>query len=337
MERQTLHPDRGGGSVMRFLPAWKYTRIARSLAANKMKGIDVYPFYASLKLTNKCRFRCKFCNVWRETTPELDTLEMKRVLDNLSESSVILVSFEGGEPLLRPDIGELLEYVSRKAFYLLFTTSERKLEDYPMDEYCKHIDFLHISIDEGHKNLYMFDNLEQYKEWNRNMCVQTVVTVDDLSELEWKVERCFKAGVKIVVMPAVHLDKTKNYFPDTEKFMNTCLALKQKFPRTIISPDRYLKALNNGVGCSSSSIIVDVDGKLFYPCRKLDIKTADLTEVDLHSYLNSDDAARYRKMMAECDHHCGWYQYFATPSFTGFSGINDALKPYWSYIFSFGR
>ncbi len=272
-----------------------------------------------------------------ETTPELNTKKMKKVLDNLSDSSVILVSFEGGEPLLRPDIAELLEYVSTKAFYLLFTTSERRLERYPMEEYSKYIDFLHISIDEGHKNLYMFKNLEQYKKWNENVCIQTVVTVDDLPELEWKVKRCYEAGVKIVIMPAVHLDKTENYYPDTEKFINTTLALKTKYPRTIISPDRYLKALNNGSGCSSSSIIIDVDGRLFYPCRKLDIKTADLTEVDLHSYLQSDEAKAYRRRMAQCNYHCGWYQYFATPSFTTISGIFDALKPYWGYIFSTKR
>jgi MoaA/NifB/PqqE/SkfB family radical SAM enzyme len=322
---------------MRILPVRKYAKIASALIRNRIRGEDIFPFYASLKLTNKCRFRCKFCNVWMETTPELDTAGMKKVIDNLSDSSVLLVSFEGGEPLLRPDIGELLEYFSRKPLYLLFCTSERRLEKYPMEEYCRYIDFLHISIDEGHKNLYMFDNLKLYRRWNRNVCVQTVVTADDLPELEWKVRRCHQAGVKIVVMPAVHLNKTENYFPGTDKFMSVCLALKKKFPRTIISPDTYFRNLNNGVGCSSSSIIIDVDGRLFYPCRKLDIKTADLTRVDLHSYLQSEEAAEYRKMMAECEHHCGWYQYFATPSFTKLSAIRDAFRPYREYIFSLRR
>ncbi|MBD3234163.1 MAG: radical SAM protein [candidate division Zixibacteria bacterium] len=321
---------------MRYLPVSKYTRVARSLLDNKMSGEDIYPFYASLKLTNRCRFRCKFCNVWMEKTPELNTDGMKRVLDNLSDSSVLLVSFEGGEPLLRKDIREILEYTSHKNFYLLFCTSERKLENYPMENYGKYIDFLHISIDEGHENLFMFDNLELYRKWNSNLCVQTVVTLDDIPELEWKVKRCYEAGVKIVVMPAVHLNKTGNYFPGTERFMIACLEAKAKYPNTVISPDTYLKNLNNGVGCSSSSIIIDVDGKLFYPCRKLDNKTADLTRTDLHTYLKSDEAKDYRRQMAACTHHCGWYQYFATPSFTTFSGIFDALKPYRKYIFSRG-
>jgi hypothetical protein len=36
---------------------------------------------------------------------------VKRILDNLSRSSVLMTSFEGGEPLLREDIGELLDPV----------------------------------------------------------------------------------------------------------------------------------------------------------------------------------------------------------------------------------
>jgi len=322
---------------MRYLSAAKYLRAVRSLIANKIRGEDAYPFYASFKLTNRCRFRCKFCNVWMETTPELDTAGVKKVLDNLSKSSVILVSFEGGEPLLRSDIGELLEYASSKSFYLLFTTSEPRLDHYPMADYAKYIDFLHISVDEGHKNLFMFKHLDMFKKWNRSVCIQTVVTRDDLPQLESKVKRCYEAGIKIVVMPAVHLDKTADYFPDAEIFMNKCLSLKTKYPKTIIAPDGYLKALNNGTECSASSIIIDVDGRLFYPCRKLNTKTADLTQVDLNSYLNTDAARTYRKQMRECSLHCGWYQYFATPSFTSLSGIIDALKPYRSYIFSRGR
>ena len=38
-----------------------------------------------------------------------------------------MTSFEGGEPLLRDDIGELLAYARQCSFYLLFTTSEKNL------------------------------------------------------------------------------------------------------------------------------------------------------------------------------------------------------------------
>jgi len=95
---------------MRFLGSKKYLRVASAIGYNFFKGEAVYPFYASLKLTNRCHFRCSFCNVWKEKTPELPTEEFCRLLENLGHSSVILVSFEGGEPLLRKDLEELLRF-----------------------------------------------------------------------------------------------------------------------------------------------------------------------------------------------------------------------------------
>src|SRR5205823_3126142 len=83
---------------------------------------------------------------------DMPTEDVKAVLDNLARSSVIVCSFEGGDPLVRDDILELLKYQYEKPWYLLFTTSERDMQErYPMPEYGKYIDFLHISIDEGQR------------------------------------------------------------------------------------------------------------------------------------------------------------------------------------------
>ena len=52
-------------------------------------------------------------------------------------------------------------YAKKCMFYLLFTTSVRNISDYPIEEYARYIDFLHVSIDEGHNNLEMFDLLQK--------------------------------------------------------------------------------------------------------------------------------------------------------------------------------
>ena len=147
---------------MRILPfSWYLPTIAcvfRNLRARKA----VYPFYASFKLTSRCHFGCPFCNVKQHRVPDLSTDDIKAILANLSRSSVLMTSFEGGEPLLRPDIGELLEFARPCKFYLLFTTSAKNLVDYPLDEYARYIDSLHVSIDEGHDNLEgLFDVLPE--------------------------------------------------------------------------------------------------------------------------------------------------------------------------------
>lgn len=222
---------------MRLLPSKKLMIVGASLARNFLARESIYPFYASFKITHKCNFRCKFCNVWKEDTPDLTTEEVCKILDDLGESSIPVTSFEGSDPLLRDDIENLLRYAREKPFYLLFTTSESDLEEYPMETYGKYIDFLHVSIDEGHRNLDMPEKLETFNSWGSVLCVQIVVTRRDLVSLEYKVKRCYEARAKAVIMAAVHLDNTPHLHPGPLVFKKVTLDLKQKYPDTIMSPD----------------------------------------------------------------------------------------------------
>jgi len=313
---------------LKLLTKSKYLKVARSLAYNRVKGEAIYPFYASFKVTWRCNFRCEFCDVWRRRTDDLATGDVKRILDDLASSSVVLVSFEGGEPLLREDIGQILEYASRLPIYILFTTSERELESYPMERYCRYIDFLHISIDEGHRNLEMFDRLEDLAGLGSELCVQTVVRREDIGSLEPKVRACHRAGAKILIMPAVHLDGTRDHFPDPGEFRDVCFRLKKRYPGTIITPDGYLRKFSNPGGCTTDSIIIDSDGWLFYPCRVMGNKVVNLLETPLEEFLRSERAAECRDMMRRCRRRCGWYQYFATSCYVSPSGFLAAMRPY---------
>jgi MoaA/NifB/PqqE/SkfB family radical SAM enzyme len=321
--------------MIRLLPATKMARTARYLYLNRRHGQGIYPFYASLKVTDRCKFHCSFCNVWREPARDLDTDGVIRVMRNLGQSSVVLTSLEGGEPLLRKDIETILEEAHRQPFYLLFTTSERNLTTYPLERYSRWIDFLHVSIDEGHDNLELLKILPELAQLPWTLCVQTVVRKGELDALASKVEVCAAAGAKILVMPAVELDGAEHVFPDPKAFRSEVLALKQHFPRTVITPLRYLDALNGESGCSAASIIVDCDGGLFYPCRTLGGKPVNLTETSLMDYLVSPDAEQRRQAMKTCSRACGWYQYFAIDFFTSPGEALESLKPYWADLFGY--
>jgi MoaA/NifB/PqqE/SkfB family radical SAM enzyme len=318
---------------MKKLPASKWLRTAQFITANKLAGRAIYPFYASLKVTDRCEFRCPFCNVWKFPAPDEPTDKLKSLLENLGRSSILMTSFEGGEPLLRDDIGELLEFAYRQPYFVLFTTSQRNLLDYPLQDLTKYIDFFHISIDEGHNNLEMLDLLPELVKFPSVVCVQTVVRNEDLPELAWKVERCHSAGAKILIMPAVHLEKTTNHFPDFDHFEREVLTLRKRYPGTVITPRNYFREFRKG-RCSTASIIIDADGRLYYPCRTMMDKAVNLTEVDLMTFLRSPEARERRALIDSCTENCGWYQYFATHVYTSFSGIWDAISPHLPYFLS---
>jgi len=313
---------------MKRLPTKKYLKTMKYALQNRLAGESIYPFYASYKVTHKCSLRCSFCNVWMEDTPDLKKDDAFKVIDNIANSSIVVLSLEGGDPLVRKDLGEILEYAHKKPFTLFFTTNGHLLDKRPMDEYGKHIDFLHISIDEGHDNLEFFDRLEEFQSYGPEICIQTVVTKDTMSDLEKKVKRIYEVNARTVVMPACHLDGTDDFYPEPKQFEKEIIRLKKTYKNTITTPSGFLDNINKPHGCSTSSIIIDSDGGLFYPCRTVGPRLFDLTKGSLMDFLRSKEAKKARQWMKDCDRCCGWYQYFATDVFASPRSIMSSLSPY---------
>ena len=263
-----------------------------------------------------------------EKTPDLSKKDVFKVIDNIAKSSIAVLSIEGGDPLVRKDLGEIIEYAHQKPFYLFFTTNGHLLHKKPMKEYGKHIDYLHISIDEGHGNLKFFDRLEEFQGYGPEICIQTVVTKDTLPNIEEKVKRVYEVGARTVIMPACHLDGTDDYYPEPDKFRTEILRLKKIYKNTITTPKGFLDNINKPHGCSTSSIIIDSDGGLFYPCRTVGERLYNFTEGSFIDFLRTDAAKKAREDMKKCSRCCGWYQYFATDVFASPFTIFSSLAPY---------
>lgn len=91
-----------------------------------------HPYFAHLALTHRCNLRCRFCHIRDSVFEELDTDGMKRVIDRLDEMGVGVVSISGGgEPLLRPDFAEIVDYAAGKGMYTKLTSNGTL----PLDRY----------------------------------------------------------------------------------------------------------------------------------------------------------------------------------------------------------
>ncbi len=72
-----------------------------------------------LFITFRCNLRCKMCGVCEhilagERAQELSTEEWKTVIDSTALLGTMIVSISGGEPLLRPDLYEIIRYIRDK-------------------------------------------------------------------------------------------------------------------------------------------------------------------------------------------------------------------------------
>ncbi|MCC6502478.1 MAG: radical SAM protein [Deltaproteobacteria bacterium] len=69
-----------------------------------------FPVSVTFISTYICNLTCEHCDICRLREDELSANEAKAMLKELSKLGVRSMSFEGGEPLTRPDIGELISF-----------------------------------------------------------------------------------------------------------------------------------------------------------------------------------------------------------------------------------
>ena len=85
------------------------------LRTMKMSTGSKMPLIAGHKLLYECNLRCKMCPFWRrEDEKLLDIDEEVKMMESLKRAGVSFLGFEGGEPLLRNDIGEILHESFRR-------------------------------------------------------------------------------------------------------------------------------------------------------------------------------------------------------------------------------
>jgi len=80
-------------------------------------------FQCFLYVTHRCNLRCLYCNFPFLKTPELTTHQWADILDQLARLGCRRVTFLGGEPLLRPDLPDLLRHARRRGLSSVVSTN----------------------------------------------------------------------------------------------------------------------------------------------------------------------------------------------------------------------
>lgn len=92
-------------------------------------GLDA-PICLTWELTYACNLACVHClsSSGRRDPRELSTAEAKAVIDELQAMQVFYINIGGGEPMVRPDFFELLEYAIDHRVGVKFSTNGTKLD-----------------------------------------------------------------------------------------------------------------------------------------------------------------------------------------------------------------
>ncbi len=115
----------------------------RYIASRSRRG--KLPLAVTLSLTNRCNFRCVYCNVPDLAHGEMDTDAWRDAIDELAAAGMIRASVMGGEPLLRKDAGEIIRHLKDRGVHASMNSNGWLVEDRIGDVAA--LDVLCISID----------------------------------------------------------------------------------------------------------------------------------------------------------------------------------------------
>lgn len=80
--------------------------------------------HCTVQVSNRCNLTCGFCSFWERPAPPRDEMVLSDfvvIAAKLAEGGAMVVSLEGGEPLLRPDIRGIVAAFARDHHPILFT------------------------------------------------------------------------------------------------------------------------------------------------------------------------------------------------------------------------
>ncbi len=183
----------------------------------------VYPIYVEISPTSVCNHRCTFCalDYVGYANNKIDTQVLKRTIRNMSLHGVRSIMFAGeGEPLLHPDIGEIIDVTNSSGIDVALTTNAVALTPTFCKRALKHLMWMKISCNAGDAKTYAkvhgCTTKDFYKVWKNieyavklrksfqnnqvSIGVQAVLLPENAHTMPELAHRCREAGVDYLVI-----------------------------------------------------------------------------------------------------------------------------------------
>ncbi len=202
------------------------------------------PLFMSWNITFRCNLRCLYCASCEAPHEELDTREVLSGLDALWGLGTRWITFGGGEPLMRRDMGEILRYSCSKGYQTYLSTNGWFLKS-RLDEVRPYVKHINLSLDGGREvhdrvrgeGAYdkALEALETCKSAGIPASLQCVLNRFNLDEADIAVAAAKEYGVPIMFQPATKWLSTSTkenpIAPETEAYRRTIahiIALKKQ-------------------------------------------------------------------------------------------------------------
>jgi len=191
------------------------------------------PLSVSWTLTNRCNKKCFYCNLPNINSKELATKQIFSIIDELVNLGTQRIGFTGGEPLLRENIKEIIDYSRSKGIFTGMVSNGSLVKE--SINKIKNLDLLQLSLDgseeindrQRYKGSYkdVVSAIEIAKGKIPKIWLTDVLTKNNLGSIDFILNLAKQYDLKVFFQPVVDYRncglQAKDLFPDKEKFKET--------------------------------------------------------------------------------------------------------------------
>jgi MoaA/NifB/PqqE/SkfB family radical SAM enzyme len=107
-----------------------------------------HPLLVHIIPVRRCNLSCTYCNEFDDFSKPVDTAEMFRRIDRLAELGTAVITISGGEPLLHPELDQIIARMRRRGILSGMITNGYLLTDERIERLNRAgLEYLQISID----------------------------------------------------------------------------------------------------------------------------------------------------------------------------------------------
>jgi MoaA/NifB/PqqE/SkfB family radical SAM enzyme len=133
-------------------PLSALTSASRKLRSARefLRGLTdtAHPLLVQIIPIRRCNIDCGYCNEYDKVSPPVPADVMKRRIDKLAELATSVVAFSGGEPMLHPDLDDLIRRIRDRGMMAGLITNGYFLVPKRIQALNEAgLDFLQISVD----------------------------------------------------------------------------------------------------------------------------------------------------------------------------------------------
>jgi MoaA/NifB/PqqE/SkfB family radical SAM enzyme len=177
-----------------------------NLLSHARRIFDRRPWAAHLYVTDRCNLDCHYCNEYDNGVPHPPLGDLQRRMDKIRALGVVRLGLQGGEPLLHPDIVEVVRHARSLGFepvslatngFLLSRDQLGRLEDAGLHSMNISVDRM-TPIESTRKSLKtVLEKLDWFSGTRVRLAVSGVLTHDTLGEMRQVIQACLDKGVAV--------------------------------------------------------------------------------------------------------------------------------------------